>query len=303
MSRFLKLLSNRNSILILSVILGLTIGDCAHYIKGSTIFILALVMTFSTTGIDIRSVFPLKNSLRIMLSAITLNYLIGTAVIMILSLLFIKDTSLLYGMVVIGASPPGIAVIPFSLILKGDLTFSIIGTLGAYLSAAIIAPLIILIFTSGSIGAFPIFLMMVKIILIPILLSRLLRIKRVYPLVVKIRGRAVDIGFAFIIFIAVGLNRHVFFSDMNSLLLISTILLFSTFGLGFFFMRFFGGYFGNRKENISQMLLLTIKSSGFTAATSLSLFGERAAIPSAIMSVVILVYLLFLSIRNDAKSL
>ncbi|MEN8155227.1 MAG: hypothetical protein ABFR75_14525, partial [Acidobacteriota bacterium] len=275
----------------------------AHYIKGSTIFILALVMTFSTTGIDIRSVFPLKNSLRIMLSAITLNYLIGTAVIMILSLLFIKDTSLLYGMVVIGASPPGIAVIPFSLILKGNLTFSIIGTLGAYLSAAIIAPLIILIFTSGSIGAFPIFLMMVKIILIPILLSRLLRIKRVYPLVVKIRGRAVDIGFAFIIFIAVGLNRHVFFSDMNSLLLISTILLFSTFGLGFFFMRFFGGYFGNRKENISQMLLLTIKSSGFTAATSLSLFGERAAIPSAIMSVVILVYLLFLSIRNDAKSL
>ncbi|MCK5222766.1 MAG: hypothetical protein KAR14_14360 [Candidatus Aminicenantes bacterium] len=302
MYSFLKLLSNRNSILIFSVILGLTIGDLAHYIKGYTIFILALVMMFSTTGIDIRSVFPLKNSLKIMLSAITLNYLVGTAVIMILSLLFIKDTFLLYGMVVIGASPPGIAVIPFSLILKGDLTYSIIGTLGTYLSAVIIAPLIILIFTSGNIGAFPIFLMMVKIIIIPIMLSRLLRIKMIYPIVEKIRGRAIDIGFAFIIFIAVGLNRRVFFSDMNALILISSILLLATFGLGFFFMRVSGRYFGNKKENISQMLLLTIKSSGFTAATSLALFGERAAIPSAIMSVVILVYLLFLSIRNDIKS-
>ncbi len=299
----LKLLSNRNSILIFSVIMGLTAGDLAHYIKGYTIFILGLVMTFSTTGIDIRSVFPFKNSLKIMLSAITLNYLINTAVIMILSLIFIEDKFLLYGMVVIGASPPGIAVIPFSLILKGDMTYSIIGTMGAYLSAVIIAPLIILVFTSGSIGVLPIFLMMVKIILIPIFFSRLLRIKMIYPLVEKVRGRTIDIGFAFIIFIAVGLNRHVFFSDLNALFLISSILIISTFGLGFFYMRLSGGYFRNKKEHISQMLFLTIKSSGFTAATSLSLFGEKAAIPSAIMSVVILVYLLFLSIRYDTKSL
>ncbi|MCK5004230.1 MAG: hypothetical protein KAS21_04040 [Candidatus Aminicenantes bacterium] len=286
----------------LSVVLGLIIGDLAHHIKGYTIFILALVMTFSTTGIDIRSVFPLKNSLKIMVSAITLNYLIGTTVIMILSLLFIKDIYLFYGMVVIGASPPGIAVIPFSVILKGDLNYSIIGTLGAYLSAVFIAPLLILIFTSGSMSPFPLFFMMVKIILIPILLSRLLRIKMIYPFVERIRGRAIDIGFAFIIFIAIGLNRQVFFSDPDVLLLISIILLFATFGLGFFYMRFFGRYFGNIKENISQMLLLTIKSSGFTAATSLALFGERAAIPSAILSVVVLVFLLFLSIREETIS-
>ena len=52
---------------------------------------------------------------------------------------------------------------------------------------------------------------------------------------------------------------------------------------------------------VSQKLLLTIKSSGFTASASMAIFGREAAVPSAVLAVLVLVYLLYLSIRNEIK--
>lgn len=297
MSRIFSLITNRNFILIFSVFLGFAFGGPAADLKKYTIFLLGLVMTFSMTGIDLRSVFPLRQSLKIMLSATLLNYLAGTLIILMLSFLLIGDRDLLFGMVVIGASPPGVAVIPFSFILKGDLRYAVIGTFGSYLAAVILAPLIILVLTSGTLKAFPLFMMMVKIIIVPVVLSRLLRLKRIFEYVERMRGKVIDIGFALIIYIAVGINGRVIFSDPKALLLISAILLCSTFGAGFVFKRLSGLLPGTAKENVTRQLFLTIKSSGFTAATSLALFGEKAVIPSAVLSVVVLLYLLFLNIR------
>ncbi len=302
MNYFLKIILSRNSILTFSVLFGLTIGDFADNIKNYTIYILAVVMAFSTSGLEIKSVLPLRKTFRIMSSAVMLNYLGGSSFLILLSYIFIKDPDLFKGMIVIGASPPGIAVIPFTLILGGDVNFSIIGTLGSYLAAVLLAPLIIYIFTSGTLGPVPVFIMMLKIILIPLLMSRILRIGNIYPIVEKIRGKVIDIGFAFIIFIAVGLNRGAFFSDPEILLSISVILVLSTFGLGVIYFLIARRFLTDKGKDIPRMLFLTVKSSGFTAATSLALFGEKAAIPSAVLSVVVLVYLLFLSIRNDAKS-
>ena len=47
--------------------------------------------------------------------------------------------------------------------------------------------------------------------------------------------------------------------------------------------------------------LLTIKSSGFAVVTALTLFGKEAAIPSAVMAIFVLLYLLYLSFRMEYK--
>jgi BASS family bile acid:Na+ symporter len=66
--------------------------------------------------------------------------------------------------------------------------------------------------------------------------------------------------------------------------------------------------FLSRKMNISyertvpKVLLLTIKSSGFSVVTAMTLFGKEAAIPSAILAVIVLLYLLYLSIRLELKN-
>lgn len=112
----------------------------------------------------------------------------------------------------------------------------------------------------------------------------------------------VDWGFAIIIFTAVGINRDVFFSNPQILLLSSIVLISATFGIGSLF-QFFSKKTGIKYDrNITQVLLLTIKSSGFSVVTAMTLFGKEAAIPSAILAVIVLLYLLYLSIRLELKN-
>jgi BASS family bile acid:Na+ symporter len=97
------------------------------------------------------------------------------------------------------------------------------------------------------------------------------------------------------------MNRQVFFGNFGILLLISAVLLSSLFGMGSLY-EWWSRRSGEAPDiRLSRTLLITIKSSGFAAVTAFSLFGDRAAIPSAVMAVTVLLYLLFLSIRKDYR--
>ncbi len=299
-----KVILNRNFILILAVILGLTLGEGAHFTKHYTFYILAVVMTFSTTGISTNAMFPLKTMIKPMIMGAILNYVVFGAVVITLAYLLMPTQELFIGFVVIASTPPGVAVIPFSHILNGDLKYGIVGTLGAFLASLIFAPLIVGIFTNidGGINPMDLFWAMVKLVLIPLFISRLLLYKPIKPTIEKIRGRIVDWGFALIIFTAVGLNRQVFFSNFDVLALVAIALFGSLFGLGFIYEKLAPILGISPQVATTQKLLLTIKSSGFAVVTALTLFGEEAAIPSAVLAVTVLAYLLFLNIRNDMKS-
>lgn len=298
-----NLLLNRNLILVLAVVLGLTFGEYSEFLKNYTLLILGIVMAFSTTSIRFKSLFPVRNTIKIMGSATLLNYMFSSMVIILMAFLLTDNIMIFYGLIVIAASPPGVAVIPFTYILKGDMKFSVIGTFGAYIAAIFIAPLMISVFTDGSVSPYSIFIIMLKIVVLPLVVSRLLLLKKFDRIVETIRGRVVDWGFALIIFIAVGMNRSAFFGEFGVLLKIFLILILSIFGVGLIFEYFFKKRWGmGHPDFISRNLLLTIKSSGFTAATSMAIFGDKAAMPSAALSIVILAYLLFLNIRFGNKS-
>ena len=299
----LKIILNRNFILVFAVIIGLSFGDYAMYIKEYTIYILAITMLFSTTGIDSKALLPIKKLFKPMLVGTILNYFVFGAIVLILAWFLMPTKELFMGFVVIVAAPPGVAIIPFSGILKGDIEYSIIGVLGAFLASIAIAPVLIQIFSEGtSVSAWSLLILMIKLVLVPMVVSRFLLYKPVFKYVTKVRGKVVDWGFAIIIFTAVGMNRDVFFSNPKILLLSSFVLLSATFGIGSLF-EFFSKKAGIKYErNITQILLLTIKSSGFSVVTAITLFGKEAAIPSAILAVIVLLYLLYLSIRLEFKN-
>lgn len=300
---FHKILLNRNFILVLAVVLGLLIGEHAILFKSYTFYVLAVVMTFSTTGISSKAMFPLNEMIKPMIVGSILNYVVFGAVIIALSYWLMPTPELFLGFVVIASTPPGVAVIPFSHILGGDLKYAIVGTLGAFLSSLFFAPLIIGLFSNidGGINPLTLFIAMVQLVLIPLLISRFLLWKPIKPTVEKVRGRIVDWGFAFIIFTAVGLNRQVFFSNFEILLLVSLVLFLGIFGLGWIFTLLSRKLGVKTSIATSQNLLVTIKSSGFSVVTALTLFGEEAAIPSAVLAVVVLSYLLYLSFRKEFK--
>ncbi len=296
-----KIILNRNFILVLAVILGLLIGDWATLLKDYTFYILAIVMTFSTTGISTKAMFPLKEMFVPMLLGSFLNYVVFGVVIISVSYWLMPTPELFLGFVVIASTPPGVAVIPFSHILDGDLKYAIVGTLGAFISSLFFAPLIVSLFTNvdGGIDPLQLFITMVQLVLLPLLISRLLLWEPIKPTVEKLRGRIVDWGFALIIFTAVGLNRQVFFSNFDILLLVSLVLFIGIFGLGWFYEWFSKKIGISAPVAVTQNLLVTIKSSGFAVVTALTLFGTEAAIPSAVMAIFVLMYLLYLSIRKE----
>jgi BASS family bile acid:Na+ symporter len=140
---------------------------------------------------------------------------------------------------------------------------------------------------------------MLEIILFPILISRLL-LWKIYTSVQKIRGKVVIWGFALIIYTVVGLNRQAIFSDLNIVLKISTIFAIALFVVGTSYEFAFRKKI-QRDKRIVQNLMLTIKSSGFSAGTALSLFGKESALVPAIMAVFVVSYLIFVGFLFEKK--
>ncbi len=295
-----KFFLNRNFILLFAVIMGIFFGDYAILFSSYSIYILAITMVFSSTGIETNALWPLRKLVKPMLLGTTFNYIIFGTVVLILAWLLVPDNEIFLGFVVIVAAPPGVAIIPFTVILKGDIEYAIIAVFGAFIASIGIAPILIGFFSQGTpVNPWELFILMIELVLIPLLLSRFLLLKKLFPYVEKIRGKAVDWGFALIIFTAVGMNRSVFFSNPSVLFICLLILLISTIGLGSVY-EFFSRKSGLKEHRIvPNVLVLTIKSSGFSVVTAFKLFGQRAAIPSAILAVVVLFYLLFLSFRKD----
>jgi len=303
MKFILNLVRNRNFVLVFAVILGLLLGDWANGIKSFTTVILAIVMTFSMTNIRTSSLYPPKGLLKPMLIGALLNYFIYAAIMIGLAYFIIDDRDLFYGFVVIATTPPGVAIIPFSYILKGDVEYSIKGVLGAFVCTVFITPFAVGWITGNNgIATLDLFLLMVKTIVIPLLISRLLLLPKPFVLVDKVRGKVVDWGFALLIFIAVGLNRQVFFSEPVILLRIGIVLFITHFVLGLVYERLAALFKRSAVKVMSENLLLTIKSSGFAVVTAITLFGQKAAIPTAGLAIFVLIYLLFLSFRMELKN-
>jgi len=302
MNRIISILKNRNTLLVAAIVLALIWGDVAHNFKHLTFYILALVLSFSTSGIVLSEISSKKEILKSMSLGLSLNYLLFALVLLPTAYFLSPSTEIFWGFVVIAATPPGVAIIPFSILLNGNLEKSTLATLGGFIASIFMAPFIIKLFTgNNNLEIIPLLLSMTKIIVLPILFSRLLLLKPIKPLTVKYRGKIVNYGFATIIFIAVGINRHVFLSNFEILFRVSLILFISIFVLGQVYDYILLKLKISPQERMSQNLILTLKSSGFSVVTALQLFGEKVVIPSAVMSVFVLLYLLFLTFKQAVQ--
>jgi len=292
---------NRNILLILAIFGGFFFGEYAYLTKDYIYAILVIIMIFSTTGISTRSMFPLKKTINPMLSGILLNYFIFGFVLIALAYVLMPSKELFYGFVVIAATPPGVVIIPFTVKSRGDISHSSLGVLGGFLASVVLTPLILNFFTSSeSINPLDIVVLMIKLVIIPLLISRILILPKLKKTIDKVKGRIIDYSFAIIIFTAVGMNSEVFQTDISSLILPSLVLFLSIFVLGalFYFIPLTNSV---ESTGISNTLLLTIKSSGFAVVTSVELFGKIAAIPAALLSIFVLLFLITFSVFQNVK--
>ena len=294
---------NRNAILVLAVICGLIFGDYAFHLKDFNVYVLGVTMTFAMTGLNLLLIKSLKSVTKPFIMGAVLNYLVFGIVLLPIAWFLMPTKELFYGFVVIVAAPPGVAIIPFSLILKGRVEYAIIAVTGAFFASIFVAPILVNTFSSDmALSSYDLFITMVKLVLIPLFLAQILRTKPIFKYVQVVRGKVVDFGFAILIFVAVGMNRQVFFSDPKVLLLVGVTILIATFGLGTLYNIVAARLKVPKDLAVTQNMLSTIKSSGFSVFTALTFFGKEAAIPSAVLAVMVLVYLIYLSVMGNYKT-
>jgi BASS family bile acid:Na+ symporter len=299
---FSRLIRNRDFLLIMALLLGLLWGQGAKWTERTVLPALGLVMTLATMGIS-GSIFLSPGKLvRPALWGIALNYGILGGLILGLSGLLIAEEELRDGFVIMTAVPPAVAVIPFSSILNGNQTLALIGTIGCYLAALGITPLIAYFFLGGAFGnPVKIVTIMGELILAPLALSRLLIwtgwVKKLEPW----KGALTNWSFFLIVYTIIGLNRQLFFDRPGALILPAVIALASTFLLGWV-IETIGRLRGADSQTITTMVLLgTHKNTGLAAGLALSLFSDKTAVPATITTIFMLVYMIRLSIRQHSS--
>jgi len=277
----------------LALILGLFMGEYAQKMVFLTKPVLAFMMLISFVFFDIKVFFSMKGIGKRMLSSLFFSYLLaGTVLFLLVFLLIPYNSEIYWGFLFIALAPPGVVIVPFAVLFKGDINYASIGVLVGSLFFIIVFPLVIFFFYDNvEIIIKEVFSLVILIIILPLILSRFLRYEKPFILVEKHRSILINWSFFIIIYIVIGINNTLFLGDVSLILRPTLVLFIFLFIMPFLIEKFLKRIVSTNQLRISQHLLFAVKNNGFSAVASLSIMGATAAVPSAILSVLLLFYL------------
>jgi BASS family bile acid:Na+ symporter len=290
---------NRDFILVSAVACGLALGRGATWTQRLVLPALAVVMTLSTMGVRSEMLRSPRELWRPALSGLILNYLVLGGILLGLSFLVVREPAMNDGFVLLVAVPPAIAVIPFTEFLKGNTTFSLLATVACYLGALIITPVIALGFLGTSfIEPGALVMVILELIAAPLLASRVLLWTSVAARLEPIKGTITNWSFFVVMYTIVGMNRELFLQRPLSLVPVAVIAVVSTFLLGTLIARV-GKSMGIDRSTLTSLVLLgTLKNYGIAGGLALALFSKKTAIPAAVSSVFMIVYIIWLDFEK-----
>jgi len=295
----ISLLSNRNFIFFLAVTFGLALPQPSVWTMHLMMPALALVMTLATINVPNDYFLKPRSILLPSLRGIVMTYVILGGVILAASALLIADRNLWIGFVLIAAVPPAVAVIPFTVILEGNVTDTLSGTVASYLAALLIMPLMLWLFLgTGFADPYKLIRIMLLLIVLPLILSRIILYFNWQDRIAPVRHMMTDWGFFIVLYSIIGVNRDLIFSNPLKILPIAGVVVAATFVLGFVIEKAGVFFKQDQKNMVSLVLLGTLKNQGIAGGLAIALFEKEAALPSAVYSVVMILYIMWLDLRR-----
>ncbi len=299
MLKLKTLLCNRNVIFLLALALGLLVPVAVPFSRHLILPALAVAMAIATmevgNGVFLRPrtlIFPA-------FMGIVMNYIVLGNIIIALSALLVNDETLWIGFVLLAAVPPAVAVIPFSGFLRGDSALSLFGTVGAYLGALVIMPLIAMGLLSGmALDSYKLVMITLELIVLPLAVSRLLIREGLKAKIDPHRSTVTNWCFFVALYTMIGLNRDIILGQTRILIPVLGIAVVSMFLLGFL-IDWVTGLFHIQKETRTSLVLLgTLKNQGLAGGLALTLFSQEAALPAAVSTIVMIVYIIWLDFKK-----
>lgn len=277
-----RVLKNTNFMFLFATVIAFVYPDMAIYLEKYMVFALIFLMTFSLTDVRLRGL-DIRADLRSIAVALMLNYVFLSGIIMVLTILLIRDVSLFRGFVVMAAIPPAIATVPLSTLLKGDTRLALIANALIYILSILLVPVILLI-SIGTSTVEPLQMMVVlmELIILPLIVSRAIIRIPYYEILKRDQSILINLGFFIVIYVVIGLNRDILLHESSMLLLVSVIAFMRTFFSGTLVHKICGIFNVPFERKVTYTLFGSYKNLGLAATIALLLFGVRATIPSAV---------------------
>jgi predicted Na+-dependent transporter len=287
---------NRNTVLILAIFLGFVLSTFAKYTQILVIPALAIPMLLSVSRNNLKEIFLPRVIVRPFITVLVLNFIILGGINLLLGHAFTQDPMLRAGFVILAASPPAIAITPFSYALGADVRFSLVATTTGFLASIILLPLVVGVFLGGKFNSVTLLVTLAEIIVLPIIGSQVLRLTGAVKYTEKYHPTIINWCFFIITFSVVGLNRGLILSSPRHVLA-ACIAFISIFVLGNFISLITSKLGVGRERTISYVLLSTMKNWAGASVIAFTLFGAEASIPGTVALLFGILYYIWLGIR------
>jgi len=298
MGRLLGLFRDRNVVMLLALAAGLAWNAAAGLTEKTTLPALAAIMTIATINVRWDAFSSVKPAVTAVFTGIGMTYVVQTFALVGAAALFIRNDAFRTGFVLLAAVPPAVAVIPFTLFLRGDSNFSVAGTIGSYLGALFLAPLIMILFVGpGFIDPRKLITVFLELIIAPIILARILLRSGISSRIEPFYGAITNWSFFLLIYTMVGLNRDVFLGRPLVLAPVVLVAVLTTFLTGWI-IELAGRAAGVPYSTLSSIVLLgTFKNYGLAGGIALVFFDAETMVPATVTSVVAILYIIWLELK------
>jgi bile acid:Na+ symporter, BASS family len=250
---------------------------------------LMIMMSFSLCSMKLRGLRLLDHRRSIAL-AFFLSFILSTGTTIAMAYLFQGDVR--DGWILIAAVPSAVSVIPFTLILGGDLDGTLVSSAALYLVALLLTPILTLLFIGEAVSLYTLLWYVAMLIALPIVVSRGLRVVEIKP---YNRSIIINIAFAALVIAVAGANRGVFYGEPGMLIALVAVAAVRTFGIGLVTEAVNRRRAQSWARRVPETLFATHKNTGMAAALSIALLGAGAAVPATVCMTVDIAWLIFVS--------
>jgi BASS family bile acid:Na+ symporter len=240
-------------------------------------------MGLTLSAADFREVFRRPRDVAI---GVVGHYLIMPGIAWVLALALRLPPNIAVGLIVVGCCPSGTASNVMTFLARGDVALGVSIASVSTLIAPLATPALVSLLAGKwmSIDAGPLFVDIVKVVIVPVVLGVVAKalFSRQAQAGVKALPLVSTVAIVVIVAIVVALNQPKLLS--NGLLILTAVILHNLLGfaLGYGFARLFGMDLAKRKAVLFET---GMQNSGLGAALAAAHFSPLAAVPSALFSV------------------
>jgi BASS family bile acid:Na+ symporter len=276
-----------------AIICGLLFGPALALVARLTIPILIVVMTVSLSQMDFTRLLDRRLVAHGLAAGIGLNYLLFAAVWLGLGRLLVTNEEVWAGVVLCAGTPSGAGVVPFTVLLGGDVALATLASLATFVSALLVAPGLVALLADGAVvPPLAVARSVGLIIVLPAMAALGLRAAGQARRLAGLHGPIVNIGFAIIVAALLGANLPIMATHPEYMTRSLVLSIISVPCLALLLKALLLRIGVERSTGVTLIILGTAKNSFLASTVAYSLTGGVAALPGVALSIVTVGFLL-----------